>query len=247
MSYSFSIKGKFKVESELVRDVIQMLKDIEIEYERPKKTVFRIDDDGVLDEIELSDLLDTFEHIFEYIIPELDQSIFVYIHELDPVDREVIINENNIDLMTDSNSKAHVIFLEKSIMKNAKGVIDEVTAVKNKIMDGISNIKITAKWTDIGEVDNPFILPVNHKIKIKGGNRGVFISALLDEDLHCENYEEVYKIKGKKEIIDKFKEGYIGIKIAMRAFSNELDEKVFEKVVEVLRDNFDGFHDTRLN
>ncbi len=247
MSYSFSIKGKFKVESELVRDVIQMLKDIEIEYERPKKTVFEIDDDGVLDEIELSDLLDTFEHIFEYIIPELDQSIFVYIHELDPVDREVIINENEIDLMTESDSTSYVIFLEKGIMKNTKKVIDEVSALKEKIMSGISEMDIKAKWTEVGEVDNPFILPVNHKIKIKGGSRGVFISALLDEDLHCENYEDVYKIKDKDEVKQKFKEGYIGIKVSLRAFSNELDKRVFEKVVDVLRTNFDCFHDTRIN
>jgi hypothetical protein len=33
---------------------------------------------------------------------------------------------------------------------------------------------------DNGKEDNPFILPVNYKIKIKGGNKGIFISTLLD-------------------------------------------------------------------
>ncbi len=241
MSYSFNVKGKFKVEPELVREVIDLLKEIEIEYERPKKSVFEIDDDGVVEESELNGIIEVFEHIFEYIVSDLDQSIFIYIHELDPVDREVIISENHLDLMTQSDSPTTILFLEKGIMKNSLKVIREINSIKSDIINGLIKNKFQAKWMDINEVNNPFILQNNFKIKVKGGNKGIFISSLLDEDLHCENYEEVYDLNNE-ELKEKFNEGYIGIKISLRAFYTDLEKEAMNIIIDVFKEKFDIIH-----
>ncbi len=246
MSYSFNIKGKFKVEPELIREVVDLLKEIEIEYERPKKSVFQIDDDGVLEESELNEVLEVFEHIFDYIVSDLDQSIFIYIHELDPIDREVIISNTHLDLINQSDSPSSILFLEKGIMKNTLKVIKEINNIKGKITENLNKNNITSKWVELNEITNPFILQTNFKIKVKGGNKGIFISSLLDEDLHCENYEEIYKIKNNEELKKKFKEGYIGIKVSLRAFNNDIEKDAMNNIIETLKDNFKIIHSVNL-
>ncbi len=247
MSYSFNIKGKIKIEPELARDVANMLKDIEIEFERPKKSIFEIEDEGVLEEAELNELTDVLEHVFEYIVSDIDQSIFLYIHELDPVDREIVISENRkTDLMTKSDCTSHIIFIEKGLMKNTKKVITEIDTIKDEIINMLEEKQMPAKWVDMKmEEDNPFILPVNYKIKIKGGNKGIFISTLLDEDLHCENYEEIFQINndGLKE---KFSKGYMGIRVTLRAFSSDIEYKAAKEIANFLKEKFNGFHSITL-
>lgn len=242
MSYSFSIKGKFKVEPELAKDVARMLKEADIDFDRPKKSIFVLDDDMAVEEAELTVIIDVFEHIFDFIEKDLDQSIFIFIHELDPVDREVIINEKDIDLMTKNDSTSHLIFLEKGIMKNTKKVLDNINSYKDDIVEYLKEKDITSKWVELNVNNNPYILPTLYKLKIKGGNKGIFITALLDEDLECENNEEFYQYKDNEEIKKKFKEGYIGIRIALRAYSNEIEEKAANEVFNFLKEKFEYYH-----
>lgn len=242
MSYSLNLKGKFKVETELARDVAALLKESEIEYERPKKSIFELDDEMVLEENELNQILEEMEHIFEFLVEDLEQSLFVYIHELDPLDREIVINTNHLDLMTQNDIKSHIIFLDKDLLKNTKNLIDQINSSKKDILNMLDEKGYTNKWYNIDELSDPFILPSNFRIKIKGGNKGIYISALLDDDLSCENYKELFKIKENKELIEKFQAGYLGIRISTRAYYNELDEKIALEVAQFLMTKLNGFH-----
>lgn len=245
MSYSFNIKGKFKIEAELVRDVIRMLDEIEIEYERPKKSIFEIEDEGSLEEAELNELIDVFEHIFDYIVSDLDQSVFIYIHELDPVEREINITTNHVDLISQSDSISNIIFLDKGLYKNTRNVTQKIAELKQEIILKLNEINILSKWQELSEETNPYILPAICKIKIKGGNKGLFLSTLLDDDLDCENYEEIFQIKNEN-LKNKFTTGYIGVRISLRAFYTELEKKAANLISEIIKEKFDNFHQITL-